>query len=114
MNNYDFKNKKFALILNSETGEVNSETVFLYQQDNNLVTCDYYGGSIKYGKIIADLRGDHLNMLYQCMTTDNVLKAGRAIAKISMTETGKMKLSLNWEWLTNGGEKGKSKYIEID
>jgi hypothetical protein len=51
-------------------------------------------------------------MLYQCLTTDNELKAGKALAKISLTNTGKMSLHLNWEWLTNGNEKGTSEYIE--
>ena len=113
MNNYDFNNKKFALIENSESGQVNSETVFEYKQQDNLVTADYFGGTIKYGKIIADLKDDELNMLYQCLTIDNQLKAGKAIAKISLTDKGKIKLCLNWEWLTNGSEKGVSEYIEI-
>jgi hypothetical protein len=116
----DFNNKKFALIQNSENGEVNADTVFEYRQDNNLVTADYYGGTIKYGKIIAELQHDKLNMLYQCLTTDNELKAGRAVAKISFTDKakftdkGKMKLTLDWEWLTDLNKKGTSEYIEID
>ncbi|RED22071.1 hypothetical protein BD847_3569 [Flavobacterium cutihirudinis] len=114
MNPFDFNNKRFALIENSENGQVNSETTFNYKQEENLITADYFGGTIKYGKIIADLKGDQLNMLYQCLTTDNQLKAGKAIAQITRTEKGKIKLSLNWEWLTNGNEKGQSEYIEIE
>lgn len=110
----NFNNKKFALIQNSENGEVNAETIFHYKQDENLVTADYFGGTIKYGKIIAELKGNQLNMLYQCLTTDNQLKAGKALAQIELTEKGKIKLSLNWEWLTDGNEKGKSEYIEIE
>lgn len=113
MNKFNFDNKRFALIQNSESGQVDSETVFEYKQQDNLVTADYYGGTIKYGKIIADLKVDELNMLYQCLTIDNQLKAGKAIAKISMTDKGKIKLSLNWEWLTNGNENGVSEYTEI-
>jgi hypothetical protein len=90
-----------------------AETFFEYKLQDNLVTADYFGGTIKYGKIIAELKEDELNMLYQCFTTDNQLKAGKAIAKISMTDKGKIKLNLNWEWLTNGNEKGVSEYIEI-
>ena len=55
-----------------------------------------------------------MNMLYQCLTTDNQLKAGKALAKITRTGNEKMKLSLNWEWLTNNNEKGNSEYIEIE
>jgi len=108
-----FNNKKFVLIQNSDNGQVNSDTVFEYKQDGSLVTADYYGGSIKYGKIVAKLSGEQLEMLYQCLTTDNQLKAGKAIAQITLTENNKIKLSLEWEWLTSSLEKGKSEYIEI-
>ena len=93
---------------------MNNDTIFEYKQNGNLVTADYFGGTIKYGKIIADLQVDKLNMLYQCLTTDNELKAGKAIAEISVSENEKIKLKLNWEWLTNGNDKGTSEYIEID
>ena len=114
MKKFDFNNKRFALIQNSDNGQVDTETIFNYKQEDNLVTADYFGGTIKYGKIIAELKSDELNMLYQCLTTDYQLKAGKAIAQISLTENGKIKLSLNWQWLTNGNDKGKSEYIEIE
>lgn len=113
MKEINFNNKRFELIQNSENGQVDTDTIFDYKQDGNLVTADYYGGSVKYGKIIAELNGEKLNMLYQCFTTDNQLKAGRAIAQITTTLEDKIKLSLDWEWLTNSNEKGKSEYIEI-
>lgn len=111
---YDFQNKKFALLSNSSNGQVNNETIFHYQQQGDLVTADYSGGSIRYGKIIAKLEVDHLYMLYQCITTQNQLRAGKAIAKIGINELGKMKLELDWEWMGENPEKGKSEYIEIE
>jgi len=113
MQKIDFNNKIFSLVDNSEKGKANSETLFKYQQDGDLVTAEYQGGSIRYGKIIAVLKGHQLDMLYQCVTTDQELKAGKAIADISFTDTGKIRLQLNWEWL--GGDKqqrGVSEYIE--
>ncbi|KAF2330308.1 hypothetical protein [Flavobacterium daemonense] len=114
MDKFNFNNKRFALIQNSENGQVSTETIFNYKQEDHLVTADYFGGSIKYGKIIAELKEGQLNMLYQCLTVDNELKAGRAVAQITLMENSKIKLSLDWEWLTNGNEKGKSEYMEID
>ena len=114
MTEFDFNSKTFLLVQNTDNGQVNSETIFKYKQDGNLVTADYFGGSVKYGKIIADLQGDKLNMLYQCMTTENELKAGKAIANITLTDQGKIKLTLNWQWLTNENEKGQSEYIETN
>ena len=51
-------------------------------------------------------------MLYQCLTTENELKSGKAIAEISFTENQKIKLKLNWEWLGDKNEKGISECIE--
>lgn len=112
MATFNFNNKTFSLIENAENGKVNSETIFKYKQEGNIVTADYYGGTIKYGKIIAHLKNDTLNMLYQCITTENELKAGKAIAGISFTDDNKIKLKLNWEWLTEKDESGISEYIE--
>ncbi len=109
---FNFNNKTFSLIENSENGKVNSETIFKYKQKGNLVTADYCGGTIKYGKIIAHLEDDTLDMLYQCITTENELKAGKAVAQISLTKERKIKLALNWEWLGNKNEGGVSEYIE--
>ena len=108
----DFNNKTFVLIENSENGTVNAETVFEYKQVADLVTADYSGGTIRYGKIIARLNGDKLDMLYQCITTNDELKAGKAVAQISYNDNNKIKLKLNWEWLGDKKENGISEYLE--
>lgn len=108
----DFNNKTFSLIDNSEKGKVNSDTIFTYKQEGNLVTADYYGGTIVYGKIIATYENGKLDMLYQCLTIDNELKAGKAKAEVSLSETGKIRLKLNWEWLGDKNESGVSEYLE--
>lgn len=33
---------------------------------------------------------------------------------LELLQITKMKLNLNWEWLTNGNEKGQSEYIELN
>ncbi len=93
MPNFDFNNKQFSTKKNSSGGQANEETVFTYQQDGDLVTADYAGGGIRHGKIIARLKDDSLDMLYQCLTDDGQLKAGKALAIISFDDTGKMVLS---------------------
>ena len=112
MSEFNLNNKSFSLLVNSENGKVDSDTQFNYKQDENLVTADYFGGPIKYGKIIGLLNKNKLNMLYQCITTENELKAGKAIAEINLTEKGKMKLKLNWQWLEENNPSGISEYIE--
>ena len=99
MKKVDFNNKKFALLENSQNGEVNPDTIFEYKQDDNLVTATYHGGPVRYGTIIAHLNGADMEMIYQCLTNDNELKAGKATAKVSITDNNKIKLDLDWEWL---------------
>jgi hypothetical protein len=112
MSAFNFNNKTFYLLENSESGKVNVDTIFKYQQKENVVTADYSGGTIKYGKIIATLDNDILNMIYQCVTSENELKAGKAIAKVSFTKEHKIHLKLNWQWLNGKKEKGISEYLE--
>ncbi len=109
---HDFNNKTFSLLKNSELGEVSDDTIFKYQQSDDLVTADYFGGTVRYGKIIARLDGDFLHMLYQCLTTEGELKAGMATAKITKTKDDKLQLHLDWHWMQAGTEKGISKYVE--
>ena len=113
MKNLSFNNKKFVLVQNSKTGKVNSETLFFYKQERDLVTADYQGGTVRYGKIIALLENDKLDMLYQCVTDEGQLKAGKALATLSFTESQKIRLKLNWEWITGEISRGNSEYIEI-
>ena len=108
-----FNNKVFKLVQNSDHGSASNQTKFVYKQEGNLVTADYYGGDIRYGKIIAELKDEKLHIVYQCMTLANELKCGKALADITLDDdTGKIKLKLNWEWLTSQ-EKGTSEYIEV-
>ena len=46
---YNFDNKTFASISNTENGEVGEDTLFHYHQDGNIVTAEYEGGSIVKG-----------------------------------------------------------------
>jgi len=107
-----FEGKTFILLHNSEAGETNEETTFEYEQEGDLVTADYTGGTIRYGKIIGKLKNDQLDLVYQCLTTEGELKSGTAVGKVEFTNEGKMVLKLDWEWLSKSGTTGKSAYIE--
>ena len=110
---FNFHNKTFTLLENSEKGTVNADTIFEYQQDGNLVTADYHGGLIRYGSIIARLHDDKLHLRYQCLTTDDELKSGKAIANITYDKNERILLQLNWEWIGGVEGKGTSVYIEV-
>ncbi|MGI9545033.1 MAG: n-acetylglutamate synthase [Cyclobacteriaceae bacterium] len=100
---------------NSKNGEVSIETVFHYRQEGELVSATYKGGSVMSGSIVGLWReSEQLDLLYHCLTNEGELKAGKAQALASVMDNGKIKLSLDWQWLTSDQSSGKSEYVEID
>ena len=114
MKKITLNNKKFTTVNNSKGGAASSQTTFHYRQKGKVVTAGYQGGNITHGKIIAKLIDDDtLEMLYQCLTTDEELKAGKAIAKMELDDEGLIRLKLNWEWMDDSGQKGTSEFVEV-
>ena len=111
-NEINFEGKTFLLVQNSNEGSSTIDTIFEYEQDGDLITAEYKGGSIKFGNIIGKVINQQLHLVYQCLTNDDELKSGQAIADISFTPDGNMQLQMNWQWLVPGKEEGTSQYIE--
>ena len=115
MEKVNFDGKRFGLLSNSKDGEVSTETTFEYKQNDGLVTAEYSGGKILHGRIIArQIANGNLKMVYNCLTADGELKSGKADAEVSIDNTGKVRLDLQWQWLDGDGETGRSTYLEID
>ncbi len=49
----NYNNKRFRLVSNTENGEISSDTIFNYRQQNNILTADYSGGKIAIGHLIG-------------------------------------------------------------
>lgn len=103
--------KTFILLQNSVHGSAISNTIERWKKEGEVLTAEYIGGAIVYGRIVGLQDGMKLNLLYHCLTVDNELKAGKARADISFAPGDKMRLDLDWEWLDTR-EKGHSIYIE--
>ncbi len=110
---YDLQGRTFRLVDNTKGGSADFETIFKYSQEGNSVKADYQGGEIRHGHLIGKLIAAELNMYYHCETVDGKMKAGKALAKLSRNDNGKIVMKLNWEWLEGGSETGRSEYFEI-
>jgi len=108
----DFDEKTLVVVSNSENGEVSSDTIFEFSQEDDIVTADYDGGTIRYGKIIGHLKEDKLELVYQCLTNENKLRSGKGLGTVKLDNNGKIGMMLEWEWLDGKGEKGMSEYKE--
>ena len=106
--------KKFVTTEN-KSGVSSDQTIFHYFQNGTMITGNYKGGSILEGFIIGrQIQASKIELLYQCLTTEGELKAGESTGKISATQSGKLKLEFEWNWLNGDLSGGKSEYIEIE
>jgi len=111
---FNLHGRKFAPVENSEHGHVNSRTIFRFQQQGHLIVADYSGGGIRAGHIIGHFKAeDRAELRYHCVLDTNALKAGKAIATFSHMENGRMAIDMNWQWLEDLGEAGRSRYEEV-
>ncbi len=110
--NYD--NKTFAPVQNSETGDVNTETVFHYHQKDNLVWAEYTGGEIVFGSLIAKVtEEDWLEMRYQHLNAQGELMTGKCFSTPEILADGRIRLYEKWQWTSGNLAKGESIVEEI-
>ena len=111
--NYD--NKTFTSVQNSETGEVSSETVFHYHQEDDLVWAEYAGGAVRFGSLIAkcDAAGK-LEMCYQHLNTNGDLMTGKCVSTPEILADGFIRLHEKWQWTCGDFSEGESIIEEIN
>jgi hypothetical protein len=111
---YNYNNRVFRSLSNSNNGEVNNETVFEYAQSGNIVTAVYKGGNIIKGNLIAlvDEQGK-LDMRYQHINSYGQLMTGICISTPEMLSNGKLRLHEEWQWTCADESKGESVIEEV-
>lgn len=110
----NYHNKVFKSVSNSDNGEVDSSTLFHYQQEGNIVTASYGGDGIKSGQLIAkvDEQGI-LTMRYQHINLDGDFKYGHCTSTPELMKNGKVRLHEKWQWDCDDCSKGESIIEEI-
>lgn len=107
-------NRVFIPVENSDNGVVSSKTRFHFWQQGIVFYADYFGGDVREGHIIGQFNDNgHGEMLYHCLTTDRDLKAGKATAKFSENQDGRLVMDLDWQWISGDESQGVSRYEEI-
>jgi hypothetical protein len=114
MNEINYDGKVFASVQNSETGEVNAETVFKYHQSDNLVWAEYNGGEIVFGSLIATADADGiLDMRYQHLNQQGKLMTGVCRSTPEILPDGRIRLFEKWQWTCGDFSKGESVIEEV-
>ncbi|WP_036603475.1 hypothetical protein [Olivibacter sitiensis] len=114
MGKIDYNNRRFRTISNSDNGETSSETVFLYQQEGNILTANYTGGKILRGHLIGlvDTQG-HIDMRYHQVNTKGELMTGICRSIPEMLQNGKIRLHETWQWTSGNRSEGESVLEEL-
>jgi hypothetical protein len=111
---YNYHNKVFRSLSNSNNGEVSSETIFEYTQTGNIVTASYEGGSIIKGSLIALMNEEgKLDMRYQHINNNNQLMTGICISTPELLPNRKLRLHEKWQWTCGDKSNGESVIEEV-
>lgn len=109
-----YNDRRFRSVASSGGGDVSGETVFHYHQDGNVVWATYQGGGVRFGTLTAIVLADSkLNMRYQQVAIDGMIKTGRCLSTPEILADGRIRLHESWEWTEGGSGKGQSIVEEI-
>jgi hypothetical protein len=110
----NYHNRKFAGVTNSPNGQVSGDTVFQYQQYDQILTATYSGGSIRQGHMIGSVKEDNsLTFVYQHLDVNGTLKSGHCTSIPEMLPDGRIRLHETWEWDHGGAGPGQSIVEEV-
>jgi diamine N-acetyltransferase len=110
----NYNNKRFVAIENSDNGEITSDLIFHYFQNDNIITSEYSGGRINKGQLIGlvdqkgciDMRYHHINAKGEIMT-------GMCRSTPEIMKNGKIRLYERWKWTSGDKSNGESILEEI-
>lgn len=110
----NYHNKRFAVLENSNNGEVSHDLVFTYEQEGDVLTCKYSGGKIKTGHLLGlvDEEG-RIHMNYHQVNLKGELKTGKCLSVPELQDNGLIKLYETWQWTNGDEEKGTSVLLEL-
>ncbi len=110
----DYNNKRFKVISNSENGELTDDTVFNYQQQNNVLTCTYKGSSIIHGHLLGLVAEDGtINMHYHQVNTLGEITTGICTSTPKLLADGRIQLHESWQWTSGDKSSGTSVLEEV-
>lgn len=110
----DLNNKIFRSVSNTDNGEVNSDTLFLYHQEEGRVWAEYSGGNIVKGHLLGKiLSSGRLEFLYHHINLDGDLMVGKCLSTPELLSDGRIRMKEEWKWLCGDKSTGESEVVEV-
>ena len=111
---YNLDGKTFRSVGNTQNGEVDGDTLFHYDQDGDIVTATYGGGTIIAGQLLARvLENGQLDMRYHHINEKGDFMIGKCLSTPVMLSDGRLKFKEEWQWLCGDGSSGYSEVVEV-
>ena len=110
----NYHNKTFIPISNTANGETSGETVFVYKQAGNILTCTYSGGKIKHGHLLGTVdEHGNIDMRYHLINLAVVLMTGICKSTPEVLPNGNIRLHEVWQWTSGDLSSGESILEEV-
>lgn len=105
----NYNKRIFKPIQNSNNAETTQDTIFVYQQEENIVSSTYTDGKIKQGHLLGlvDEQGC-ITMRYHQVNRNGELMTGICNSSPEVLPNGKIRLHEIWQWTSGDTSKGKS------
>lgn len=110
----NYHDRIFRAVSNTKNGETSGETLFHYQQKENILTASYSGGKIVQGHLIGlvDETG-RINMRYHQINSVGELMTGECQSIPEVLPNGKIRLHETWQWTSGDKSQGRSIIEEV-
>ncbi len=103
-----YGDRLFRAVATEGDGDVGGDTLFRYDQRDQVLIGTYSGGEVEYGSIVGTVHPDGtLTFLYHHITKDGVLRSGRCQSRPEVLPTGRIRLHERWEWTSGLGAGGR-------
>lgn len=110
----NYHNKTFKPVSVSVNGEVSDETIFVYQQEGDVLSCSYSGGKIVTGHLIGKVdSAGGIVMSYHQINQEGIIQTGTCISKPEVQPNGKIRLHEKWKWTSGDLSAGESILEEV-
>lgn len=109
----NLSNRHFELVENTG-GHASARTIMRFGEQVQPFLGTYTGPNTVHGQVIVYTKPSGMTeMLYQSLTTDGELVAGRAEVSLIEHADQPLRMKLRWQWLTGSLSSGTSLWQEI-
>jgi hypothetical protein len=104
--------RRFTAVSEVVGGEVGTDTVFTYHEQDGQVWAEYAGGAVRRGFLVGTRDGDRLDFRYAQLNVDGQTSTGHCVSAVTVLADGRLRLDETWQWESRPGH-GTSAVVEL-